>query len=438
MKVQGIINSSKKNKFFPIKFFMIYFIFTFFIFLMSDAAQEIPNLNILSLYIVSVFCFLFFGYWLGVKSKSPILIDRYDFNSQKKLIILGSIYFIAWGVNLVLDFGATGFSQILTSIINPGEAYKNKFDVFENREMLGQVNRVTQFLLLLSFFSSVFVILLVLNWKKISIFLKIISVSSIFVYIISYLFIGTQKGIGDVVIYLICGLFLVICSNNFKLTKKKKFLIYSLVITFILCMFFYMVIAQGSRAVLFGQNSSILYNNIHESFIAKNFGEEIAFGFYNTIGYPSHGYLGLSYNLTQDFQFSYGAGLSPAFESYRLQYFGGEENFLKTYAIRTELATGWPAGMYWATAFPSFASDLTFFGTIIFIFLIGFIFARTWLRAIIMKDVLAYALLGQLFVFMFYLPANNQVLMQRQGFLIIISIIFLAIFRELRKKKYYV
>jgi hypothetical protein len=109
-----------------------------------------------------------------------------------------------------------------------------------------------------------------------------------------------------------------------------------------------------------------------------------------------------------------------------------------TYPFRTEVATGWPAGMYWATAFPWFASDLTFPGTIIFMFIIGFIFARTWIRAISQKDILAYALLGQIFIMMFYLPANNQVFMQRQGFLIILSIIILAIFREFRKKKYYV
>lgn len=437
MKESDKLFYSHKVKNFPIKFFILYFFITFLIFLLSDAAYEISNLYSLSLYVISFYGFLFLGYWLGVRSRKPYFKDRYSFNLQKKLIILGGIYFIAWGVNFILDFGATDFSQVLRTLINPGEAYKNKFDVFENKELSGQINRVTQILLILSFFSSVFVILLVLNWKKISFSLKIFSIFSIIIYVVGYLFIGTQKGIGDVVIYLLVGFFLVI-SNGFTVTKRKKVILYSLASILIISMFSYMVAAQGSRAILFGQNSSVLFNNIHDSFLARNFGEQIAFGFYNTIGYPSHGYLGLSYNLSQNFEFSYGAGLSPAFESYRLQYFGGEQNILKTYPFRTEAATGWPAGMYWATAFPSLASDFTFLGTIVFMFIIGFIFARTWIRAIVTKDILAYALLGQLFIFMFYLPANNQVLMQRQGFLIIISIIVLAIFRELTKKKYYV
>ena len=432
---------SPKLKFFPMKVLIIYFIFTFMIFLLSDAFQEIPNKIILCFYVFMFYFGIYGGYWLGVKSKnnySYLTPSSEYIHYIKIIIILGGLYYIGWGVNSIIDYGATSFGNVINTLVNPGQAYQNKFDVFENRVINNQVNSITQILMLFSYLSSIFVILVIMYWKKISFRMKFFAIFAIFIYILSYLYIGTQKGLGDVLIYFIVGMLLLLFSDGVKIKKNKKILIYSIIFIFFLFMFSYMVIAQGSRAVLFGQNSSILFNNIHEGFIAKNFGEQIAFGFYNTIGYPSHGYLGLSYNLTQDFQFSYGAGLSSAFESYRLQYFGGEDNFLKTYPVRTELATGWPAGMYWATAFPSFASDLTFFGTIIFMFIIGFIFARTWMRAIIMKDVLAYALLGQLFIFMFYLPANNQVLMQRQGFLIILSIVVLAIFRELRKKKYYV
>ena len=428
---------SYKVKIFPIKFFMLYFVSTFIIFLVSDAASEILNFYDLLFYVTSFYSFLFLGYWLGVKSKKIARKDLYSLSLQKKMIVLGAIYFIAWGVNLIVDFGATDFSQVLRTLISPGEAYQNKFDIFEGRELSGQVNRITQILLLLSFVSSIFIILLVLNWRRISFNLKIFSIFSILIYVVSYLFIGTQKGVGDVIIYFLVGVFLLL-ANGYKVSAKKKFFIITLIFVIFSSMFVYMVINQGSRATVFGQNSNVLFKDIHNTAISKYFNEEVAFGFYNTISYPSHGYLGLSYNLQQNFEFSSGAGLSPAYESYRAQYFGGTGNLPMTYPFRTEVATGWPAGMYWATAFPWFASDLTFPGTIIFMFIVGFIFARTWIRAISQKDILAYALLGQIFIMMFYLPANNQVFMQRQGFLIIFSIIILAVFRELRKKRYYV
>lgn len=426
------ISYSYKTKIFPMKFFMFYLVSTFIVFLVSDASSEILNFYELMFYVTSFYSFLFLGYWLGVKSKKISTKNLYSLKFQKKLIIIGAIYFIAWGVNLIVDFGATDFSQILRALTNPGEAYQNKFDIFEARELSGQVNRVTQFLLLLSFISSIFVILLILNWNKISFRLKVLSIFSIIIYMVSYLFIGTQKGLGDVIVYFLVGVFLLLASG-YKVSAKKKMLIMTLIFVVFSSMFVYMVINQGSRATVFGQNSNVLFKDIHNTAMSKYFNEEIAFGFYNTISYPSHGYLGLSYNLQQNFEFSSGAGLSPAYESYRAQYFGGTGNLSVTYPFRTEVATGWPAGMYWATAFPWFASDLTFPGTIVFMFIIGFIFARTWIRAISQKDILAYALLGQLFMMLFYLPANNQVFMQRQGFLIILSIIILAVFRGLRR-----
>jgi hypothetical protein len=88
--------------------------------------------------------------------------------------------------------------------------------------------------------------------------------------------------------------------------------------------------------------------------------------------------------------------------------------------------------------FPWFASDLSYFGVILFMFFIGFLFARTWIRAITHVDILSYALLGQLFILLLYLPANNQIFMQRQGLWIILTLLLAALFRELMKKKYYV
>lgn len=427
---------SFKKKMMPIKYFMIYFIFTYLIFILSDASSKIDNLYTLNFYVLMFYIFLYFGYWLGVRTKKIDHNKAYFENIKfiKILIIFCSLYYTVWGINLIIDFGGNNLVSIVGSIIKPGESYQNKFDVFAYRENEVVVNRLTQILILFSFLSSIFVIILVVYWSKISFLLKTLAIFSIVIYLSSYLYIGTQKGLGDVIAYFVVGISLLIVSGH--QIKNKNILKFLIAIVFI-SMFSYMIFNQGLRAVQFGQNSSVLFDNIHNSYLAKKFGEQIAFGFYNTIGYPSHGYLGLSYNLSQDYIFSYGAGLSPAFESYNNQFFGGETNLIKTYPFRTEVTTGWPAGMYWATAFPWIASDLTFPGTILFMFIIGFLFSRVWIKAITHKDILSYAVLGQLAIFLFYLPANNQVLMQRQGFWIVLSIIGLYILRELRKKKYY-
>jgi hypothetical protein len=121
-----------------------------------------------------------------------------------------------------------------------------------------------------------------------------------------------------------------------------------------------------------------------------------------------------------------------AFESYRYQYFGGESNLLLTYPYRTEAVTGWPAGMYWSTAFPWIASDLTFFGVFPFMFLIGMLFARTWVRCLKTLDIISLAILGQILIFIAFLPANNQVLMSRQGFLSVVTLTIIVVLRKFR------
>lgn len=68
------------------------------------------------------------------------------------LILIGAAYYIVWGVNQMIDFGANSIGNVVANIMNPGESYKNKFDVFESRVLNNSVNRLTQILILLSFF----------------------------------------------------------------------------------------------------------------------------------------------------------------------------------------------------------------------------------------------------------------------------------------------
>lgn len=424
----------------PIKYFMLYYILTFLIFITSDLAATLPNTITVIVFVSFSYISLYFGYWFGVKTKGNNYIIKSQTDKKKLaniLIIIGAAYYIVWGVNQMVDFGANSIGNVVANIMNPGESYKNKFDVFESRVLNSSVNRLTQILILLSFFGSVFVILFVVYCNKLKLKTKLFGLFAIVIYLASFLYIGTQKGIGDVIIYIMVGFSLFLASGN-KLKRATRIKIYSFIFAFIFILFIYMIFTQSSRVSEFGQQTTLLYGDVSNSLMASIFGEQSAIGFYNAISYPSHGYAGLAYNMTQDFQFSYGAGLSPAFESYRLQFFGGTSNLDLTYPFRTEVATGWPAGMYWATAFPWFASDLSYFGVILFMFFIGFLFARTWIRAITHVDILSYALLGQLFILLLYLPANNQIFMQRQGLWVILTLLLAALFRELMKKKYYV
>src|SRR5690606_29897220 len=123
--------------------------------------------------------------------------------------------------------------------------------------------------------------------------------------------------------------------------------------------------------------------------LAQTLGPKAAYGIYQVLAYPSHGYLGLSKSMSVPFEFSGGAGFSQAFESYRLQYLGGEDRVFATYPFRAETSTGWPAGMFWSTVFPWLASDMTFYLIPLFMAVVGAIFARVWVHCLYGNSVLA-------------------------------------------------
>ena len=426
---------SKKIKMLPMRYAIFYLYSTFIIFIFSDFAEQTDNLGEEFLFIFSAYSLFYFGYIFGVNTKSNVCYKNIKYNESKyinHIIVFGSFYFYAWAVNQIVDFGGGSISDVFYNILNPGSSYKAKFEIYEILQDTGAVNRVTQILILLSYITAIFIPLLVFYWKSISRWLRLFAVCSVLLYVISFLYIGTQKGIGDVVIFTVVGLSVYLCSQSEvnKSTKRKLVLGFSLMMVSVVI---YMSIAQSSRANEFGVQDTLLYGDVSKTWIAQIFGTQSALGFYSILGYPSHGYAGLAYNLKQDFVFSNGAGFSQAVESYRLQYLGGSQNFYLTYPARTEMATGWPAGLYWATAFPWFASDLTFAGAALLMFFIGFLFARSWLKCISKQDVLAFAIFGQLVIFIAYLPANNQILMSRQGVWIVISIVVIGLARSLRK-----
>lgn len=200
-------------------------------------------------------------------------------------------------------------------------------------------------------------------------------------------------------------------------------------------LFAYMIVNQIGRADEFGITESAIVGDGSDTLIAQTFGDRAAYGFYQVLAYPSHGYLGLSYSMSVPFEFSGGAGVSQAFESYRYQYLGGIDNTLTTYPFRSERVTGWPAGLFWSTIFPWLASDMTFFLIPFFMAAMGAIFARLWVRCLYGADVLALTALGQFFVFIAFIPANNQVMLTRQGFWVVLTLLGLAFVRVLAKPR---
>lgn len=424
---------NSRSLYFPLKISMWYLFITYGLFFFGGISAGVDNIYLLTIYVVvvyfSLYCGYRFGITLGWKGKVLECFSQRRISRVKLLIGVGALYMAVWGINQIFDFGGRGIGDVFQAIINPGNAYASKFDVYDARVAEGQLNRVTQILILSSAVFSMALPVFFAYKDSIGLALRYFFYFCVFVYVLSFMFIGTQKGLGDVVILGVAGwLVSWMRSAKFNFRIDSKIVVYLSVI--FISVFLYMVFNQMSRVETFGLTTTLMTENIDfsSSWIALLFGKDFAVGYYLILGYPTHGYIGLAHNLDQEYFFSFGAGFSQAFESYRFQYFGGDNNLLLTYPYRTEVATGWPAGMYWATALPWLASDLTFLGVVPFVFFIGVLFARTWISCLKNMDFLSLAILGQIFIFVVFLPANNQVLQSRQGLVTVVTLVFIKIF----------
>lgn len=432
-RVRGILTA-------PAKISTFYLLSTFAVFLLSNLSDQVQNMLALCLFVLASYTGWYLGCLWGAAYKfTPHTNPRIKLygNSDIQLILiwLSCAYYVAWSINQIYEFGGLGIGSVISAILSPGDAYKAKFDVYEYRVLTGRVSLPTQLLVLSSFLYAIGVPLGINAWNRMRKSLRIAFLFSIFIYVVGFLFIGTMKGVGDIFLLSVAGLGVMLAKQNFvSETRFDRLKVAAAVGVAVPLLFLYMTNSQIDRAEAFGIRQSSIVGDVSDTLLAKSLGDKAAYGVYSVLAYPSHGYLGLSFNLQQPYTFSYGAGLSQAMESYRQQFFGGQSNLDLTYPYRTQAATGWPAGMSWSTVFPWIASDTSFFLVPLFMLAMGFVFSRVWIACVYGSSILALAALGQFVIFIAFIPANNQVLMQRQGLWIVITILALGIVNYGKKR----
>lgn len=352
------------------------------------------------------------GYWCKIQAcPQELLVPGSREGRQvrsRRLIGWSAAYFIIFGITQMGEYGATGVGDIVTHVQDPGSSYQAKFAVYEQAAATSQVSPVMQVVTLAGGLYGVLCPLLVLYWRRLHLGLRVAGVAGLVTYAGFFLFIGTQKGLGDLIVMVLVGVLAGTLGTWWvrnPTTRQRRTTPYvaAVLVAFVL----YMVSAQAGRADQFGSRGVVPPNPT----VVRLVGDRTAIGVASVLFYPTHGYLGLAYNLGTDFQWSCGLGSSSVVASYAGQYLGVQVP--GTYPVRTEVRTGWPAGMYWATAYPWLASDLTFPGVVLAMGLFGWLFAHMWVRGAMMRDRLALVIFGQLAIAVAYIPANNQLWISR-------------------------
>lgn len=383
--------------------------------------------------VVTVFMTVFMvvcviGYQIGTRAKIvPVshkvsrrfLLRAYSFSLFVTLIL----YFLQF-YSSILDHG---FVSIAEAISNIGSTYFSSIRApIEERTDL-----VVQLLTLFSFLGQFAIIGGMFWYKELRIIQKVMFLSLLSIYLLNaIMFSGTQKPIGDIIIYFISVI--VIKERFTNKPKLGRILVATAILS--LLIFGYMQLSRLSF-----KNSSVLALVTHPYLQM-----DLAHPLFTILGlqlggvlalislYFSMGYYGLSLSLQQGFVWTHGLGNSFALSSYATQYLDILPTFLNTYPARVQQATSWPALAYWQTVFPWLASDFTFLGTIFLFGMLAYIYARTWREATEYANILSVLLFANLNIMWLFVPANNQ-LMQTRGSTL--TVIILAICWILFHKK---
>ncbi|MET8278277.1 hypothetical protein [Micromonospora sp. NPDC005174] len=399
---------------------------TFGMFWTGGMASEVPNPLRLTGFVLAATGAFALGYAIRIgRRRRPRQVSAVGRTASRRritrLVVAGAIYHIALGLALLGEYGATGPASIWASLQDPAGAYVSKFAVYEQQQDAGRVNPAIQMLTLLGVLGTVLVPLLVVHWSRLSRATRFIGVTGMATYGLFFLFIGTLKGLGDIAIMVGGGLLVTSATvvrrtSRVERAKRRRLLALAGTIGILFCG--YMVTSQADRIDRFGIQDRVPPNRTVEAVA----GTHLATGVAALVHYPTHGYLGLAYNLETPFEWSHGLGSTPAVASYAQQYFGTDIAEYPSYPVRTESRTGWPAGLYWSTIYPWLASDLTYPGVVVFMAALGWLFAATWVGAVQARRTLPLLLFVQLCVLVAYIPANNQLGMSRPSMIGLVAL----------------
>jgi len=300
-----------------------------------------------------------------------------------------------------------------------------------------------------------------LFWPKLSTTAKVMGVTTIILSFLLGISQGINKSCADITAQIVLVLMILFFSNNHKGSKIfYRLKIISLIILMCSLFFAYNITIMRNRITTdislpddfeittkelnasidaYSTFGSAVIND--QNIILKLIPDELESSVVYLLSYISHGYKGLSIALDQNFTSSYGLGFSDFFRRNISKLFD-QPNFEDVVYSRTYMAKttklDWPVGLVWSTFFVYPASDISFYGTIALIFLIGYLFALSWKDALKTHNPFAIVAFNGFCMMIFYFSANNQMFQSGEnfvGFSVVLLLWFISRLMLKRKLK---
>jgi hypothetical protein len=387
----------------PVLFFFIYLNFTVFLFAFGPLPWPVINT-------VKLYAFLFFahislllGYISVINRHSGHYIGKWN---TKRIIIVSLVVNLLLLIPTSISRSGSPIPNVAAGFYEPGWTYYTARGL---RDDTGS-NPVEYVRIVFGPVLFPLLPLTIYYWQRLAISIRLLSILSIIGFVFIYIATGTNKAVADFI--LICP-WLIVASIFAGIMKIRKihltlFLIIGVVLVVLFANFF--VEGQKNRP---GANvayfSGINMNADLDNFMVRDLSSNAKIGVVALTGYLTQGYYALSLSLERPFMPMFGVGNSMFLYRNAARITGVYAIEEMPYPVQIE-KDGWDAYGRWSSIYPWIASDVSFPGVIVIVFLIGRLFALSWLDSLTGNNPFAIIMFTQFITMLYYFPANNQAL----------------------------
>lgn len=260
---------------------------------------------------------------------------------------------------------------------------------------------------------------------------KILTIIYLLLFIVLSLKTGTDKEIGDIIIFLIGFIIIYFVENKVSLKRKLTFVFGALsfaVPAFLL--FTERKLSRGAPILTDGINM-VDTNNV----LIRFFSRGLKNGIIVLSSYLTQGYYANSLVIGEKFSSTYGFGHSLFLLSNLKRRISPELYSILFESSYLNIATqkGWDYMSKWHSIYVWIASDIGFIGCLFFMFFIGFLFSISFVILIKKNEILSLLVFNLMLILIFYIPANNQLFLSPESFVTSNVILLVFIIRQLIK-----
>ncbi len=403
----------------PIWFFEAFLTITVLLFAFGPWPWPVNNpIKLYGFLVLSQMCL-----WAGYRSainRSPRGYSGWI--GAKRLTLVSLIVSAVWFIpNHQLRSGSTNAFDVIEfwnavgkGLTDPGDAYNERQKAYNEQRQTVIGNRTTmgQMAVVLSFAVYPLMWFLfplgVVYWSVLSRRMRIAVVVLLLLDLLSWISFGTNKGLAD---YLLLLPWMLFARNPWSFLVHARAYIIVVLAGFILFLSFFVSGIAGRMGGEIGyedETAEMVLDTDNWMVAALPPKAQTAFGAFTS--YVTQGYFGLSLALDEPFDCCYGFGNSYFTIGLSDHLFASGFIADRTYPAKIHAAYGWDMYGRWCTFYPWIASDVTFLGALIVMFLIGRLLALVWLDVLKRQNPFAVALFPLVLMMLFYVSANNQVL----------------------------